>query len=239
MQYELEIDTVINGKPVRKRVKARQHLADFLREELQLTGTRLGCEHGVCGACSVLVEGKVVRSCLMLAVQVNGKRIDTIEGMSDSGALAELQSAFAERNAAQCGYCSPGMLLTAYELLGSGLAFTRTDIREFISGNLCRCTGYESIVDAIETVLRKHHVEHRSPTEVEPMATSEKPGALIGKRIPRRESMRLLRGRGRYVSDINLPRMLHLAFVRSPHAHARIADLLRSTDVLAGPFRRS
>jgi carbon-monoxide dehydrogenase small subunit len=155
VQYEIEIDTVINGQRLHRRVKARQHLADFLREELELTGTHLGCEHGVCGACSVLVDGKIARGCLMLAVQADGKRIDTIEGMSDSGALAELQSAFAERNAAQCGFCSPGMLLTARELLGSDLALTRADIREFISGNLCRCTGYESIVDAIETVLRK------------------------------------------------------------------------------------
>jgi aerobic carbon-monoxide dehydrogenase small subunit len=155
MQYETDIDTVINGAPIRRRVKTRQHLADFLRDELQLTGTHLGCEHGVCGACSVLVDGKIARGCLMLAAQADGKRIDTIEGMSDRGALAELQSAFLERNAAQCGFCSPGMLLTAHELLAVGVSFSRAEIREFISGNLCRCTGYEAIVDAIEAVLRK------------------------------------------------------------------------------------
>ena len=155
MQREVEIDTVINGAPVKRRVKVRQHLADFLREELELTGTHLGCEHGVCGACSVLVDGKIARGCLMLAVQANGKRIDTIEGLSDSGALAELQDAFAARNAAQCGFCSPGMLLTAHALLASDFAHGRAEIREFISGNLCRCTGYESIVDAIEAVLRR------------------------------------------------------------------------------------
>ncbi len=155
MHHDIEIDTVVNGAPLRRRVKARTHLADFLREELQLTGTHLGCEHGVCGACSVLVDGKVARGCLMLAVQADGKRIDTIEGMSDSGTLAELQAAFAERNAAQCGFCSPGMLLTAHELLNSAETVTRADIREFISGNLCRCTGYQAIVDAIEAVLRR------------------------------------------------------------------------------------
>jgi carbon-monoxide dehydrogenase small subunit len=155
MRHEIEIDTVINGAPLKRRVKARQHLADFLREELELTGTHLGCEHGVCGACSVLVNGRIARGCLMLAVQADSKRIDTIEGLSDSGALAALQSAFVARNAAQCGFCSPGMLLTAHELLGSGTTFSRGEIREFISGNLCRCTGYESIVDAIETVLRQ------------------------------------------------------------------------------------
>ena len=152
MEHELEIDTVINGKQLRRLVNPRQHLADFIREELELTGTHLGCEHGVCGACSVLVDGKITRGCLMFAVQADGKRVDTIEGMSDSGALAELQSAFAERNAAQCGFCSPGMLLTAYELLGTEEAFTRADIREFISGNLCRCTGYQKIVDAVKSV---------------------------------------------------------------------------------------
>ena len=154
MQTEIEIGAVINGAAVRRRVKVRQHLADFLREELELTGTHLGCEHGVCGACSVLVDGKIARGCLMLAVQADGRRIDTIEGLSDSGALAELQAAFVARNAAQCGFCSPGMLLTAYELLGAELSLSRAEIREFISGNLCRCTGYESIVDAIDSVLR-------------------------------------------------------------------------------------
>ncbi len=153
MQHEIEIDTVINGASLKRRVKVRQHLADFLREELELTGTHLGCEHGACGACSVVVDGSVVRGCLTLAVQADGACIDTIEGLSDSGALAELQSAFAARNAAQCGFCSPGMLLTARELLALGRPLSRADIREFMSGNLCRCTGYESIVDAIETVL--------------------------------------------------------------------------------------
>ena len=153
--FELEIETTVNGALVRRRVDARQHLADFVREELQFTGTHLGCEHGVCGACSVLVDGTVVRGCLMLAVQADGKRIGTIEGLSDSGAISDLQAAFAERNAAQCGFCTPGMLLTAHEMLRKGGIETREDIRAFIAGNLCRCTGYEPIVDAIETVLRR------------------------------------------------------------------------------------
>jgi carbon-monoxide dehydrogenase small subunit len=155
MQFEIEIETTVNSAPLRRRVKTRQHLADFLREELQYTGTHLGCEHGVCGACSVLVDGKVVRGCLMLAVQAHGKRIDTVEGLSDSGVLADLQAAFAERNAAQCGFCTPGMLLTAHEALASGAIAGRREIRELMSGNLCRCTGYESIVDAIETVMQR------------------------------------------------------------------------------------
>lgn len=155
ISFEMDIETTVNGVLVRRRVDARQHLADFVREELQFTGTHLGCEHGVCGACSVLVDGTVVRGCLMLAVQADGKRIDTIEGLSDSGAISDLQAAFAERNAAQCGFCTPGMLLTAHEMLRKGGIETREDIRAFIAGNLCRCTGYEPIVDAIETVLRR------------------------------------------------------------------------------------
>jgi carbon-monoxide dehydrogenase small subunit len=155
ISFEMDIETTVNGALVRRRVDARQHLADFVREELQFTGTHLGCEHGVCGACSVLVDGTVVRGCLMLAVQADGKRIDTIEGLSDSGAISDLQAAFAERNAAQCRFCTPGMLLTAHEMLRKGGIETREDIRAFIAGNLCRCTGYEPIVDAIETVLRR------------------------------------------------------------------------------------
>jgi carbon-monoxide dehydrogenase small subunit len=155
ISFEMDIETTVNGALLRPRVDPRQHLADFIREELQFTGTHLGCEHGVCGACSVLVDGTVVRGCLMLAVQADGKRIDTIEGLSDSGAISDLQAAFAERNAAQCGFCTPGMLLTAHEMLRKGGIETREDIRAFIAGNLCRCTGYEPIVDAIETVLRR------------------------------------------------------------------------------------
>jgi carbon-monoxide dehydrogenase small subunit len=155
MAFEVYIETFVNGTMFRGRVQARQHLADFLRDELQLTGTHLGCEHGVCGACSLLVDGVIVRSCLMLAAQINGKRVDTIEGMSDNGALAALQEAFAKRNAAQCGFCTSAMLLTAHELLAEKRKMNRAEIREFIAGNFCRCTGYQAIVDAIESVLEQ------------------------------------------------------------------------------------
>ena len=152
---DVEIDFVLNGKPLRRRVKARQHLADFLRHELELTGTHLGCEHGICGACTVMIDSATARSCLTLAAQASGRQVDTIEGLSESGALGELQREFIARNAAQCGFCSSGMLLTAYELLRSGEDFTRDKIREFISGNMCRCTGYHAIVDSIEAVLKR------------------------------------------------------------------------------------
>ena len=150
---EVEIEATINGKPLKRRVKARQHLADFLRQELELTGTHLGCEHGVCGACTVLVDNRSVRGCLTLAAQISGKTVDTIEGLSETGKLANLQRAFIERNAAQCGFCSSGMLLTAYELVSSGDAVSRANIREFLSGNMCRCTGYHAIVDAVAAVI--------------------------------------------------------------------------------------
>jgi carbon-monoxide dehydrogenase small subunit len=150
---EVAIEATLNGRPLKRRVKARQHLADFLRQELELTGTHLGCEHGICGACTVLIDGLTARGCLTLAAQISGKTVDTIEGLTESGKLAELQAEFIARNAAQCGFCSSGMLLTAYELVSSGRMVSRSDIREFISGNMCRCTGYHAIVDAVEAVI--------------------------------------------------------------------------------------
>ena len=153
-QHLHEISLTVNGEVVRESVEARKNLVDFLREDLSLTGSHVGCEHGVCGACTVRVDGAVVRGCLMLAVQCDGARVDTIEGLSDSGEIADLQAAFEERNALQCGYCTPGMLLTAQELLGNGGVPSREKIREHLSGNYCRCTGYHAIVDAVETVAR-------------------------------------------------------------------------------------
>jgi aerobic-type carbon monoxide dehydrogenase small subunit (CoxS/CutS family) len=152
---DVDIEVMLNGTPLKRRVKARQHLADFLRQEIELTGTHLGCEHGICGACTVLLDGRSVRGCLTLAAQVSGKTVDTIEGLSQSGKLADLQKAFIERNAAQCGFCSSGMLLTAYELVSTGEKASRAEIREFLSGNMCRCTGYHAIVDAVEAVIAR------------------------------------------------------------------------------------
>jgi aerobic carbon-monoxide dehydrogenase small subunit len=150
-----DITLTVNGERVSRRVEARKNLVDFLREDLGLTGTHLGCEHGVCGACTVRLDGEIVRGCLTLAVQCDGARVETIEGISDAGEIADLQKAFHERNAAQCGFCTPGLLLTAAEFLSNGGAPSREDIRQAISGNYCRCTGYHAIVDAIETVARR------------------------------------------------------------------------------------
>ena len=147
------ITLTVNGVATSKAVEPRTHLIDFLRDQCELTGSHVGCEHGVCGACTVRVNGEVVRGCLTLAVQCEGKRVDTIEGLSDSGELRELQEAFHTHNALQCGFCTPGMLMIAMEVLRDKPDATRDEIREIISGNYCRCTGYQAIVNAIESVL--------------------------------------------------------------------------------------
>jgi aerobic-type carbon monoxide dehydrogenase small subunit (CoxS/CutS family) len=144
----------VNGERVTRHVPGRQHLIDFLRHDLGLMGSHAGCEHGVCGACTVRVDGQIVRGCLVLAASLNGRTVETIEGISDTGEIRDLQDAFIARNAAQCGYCTPGMLITAADLLQSNPSATRTEIREHISGNYCRCTGYQAIVDAIETTAK-------------------------------------------------------------------------------------
>jgi len=154
-QERFDITLTVNGVSVARRVEARQHLADFLREELGLTGSHLGCEHGACGACTIRVNGEIVRGCLMLALQADGASVETIEGLSESGAIADLQRAFHERNALQCGFCTPGMLIAAAELLESRPGATREEIRTHLAGNYCRCTGYQAIVDAVETACRE------------------------------------------------------------------------------------
>jgi aerobic carbon-monoxide dehydrogenase small subunit len=147
-----DISLRVNGEDVHERVEARKTLVDFLRDDLALTGTHIGCEQGACGACTVRLDGAVVRGCLMLAVQCDGAQVDTIEGISDSGVIADLQDAFQRRNALQCGFCTPGMLIGAHDLLGRSATPSRDVIRDHLSGNYCRCTGYQAIVDAIESV---------------------------------------------------------------------------------------
>ena len=153
MDHAVLITLTVNGVQVTRSVAPRQHLVDFLREDLGLTGSHIGCEHGVCGACTLRVNGDIVRGCLMLAVQANGCRVDTIEGLSDSKELSKLQKAFHEKNALQCGFCTPGMLMAAQDLIKRNSKPTREEIRAHISGNYCRCTGYQAIVDAIEETI--------------------------------------------------------------------------------------
>lgn len=153
-QQQIDVALTVNGESVEARVPAGRHLIDFLRLDLGFTGAHAGCEHGVCGACTVRVDGQSVRGCLMLAAQAHGAEVWTVEGLSETGEIADLQEAFVRRNALQCGFCTPGMLVAAQELIASGTAPSRAEIRERLSGNYCRCTGYEAIVDAVEDVAR-------------------------------------------------------------------------------------
>ena len=149
MEGDVEISLTVNGIVVRRRVEPRQSLVDFVREQLELTGSHVGCEHGVCGACTLRMDGALVRGCLTLAVQGDGGRVETIEGVAESGEIADLQRAFHEENALQCGFCTPGMLLTAQDLLRRKARPTDAEIRLALSGNYCRCTGYDAIVAAV------------------------------------------------------------------------------------------
>ena len=155
------ISLTVNGERVSAQVLPRLNLADFLRKQLGLTGTHVGCEHGVCGACTVRVNGDIVRACLLLAVQAENASVQTIEGLSDSGEVSDLQAAFRARNALQCGYCTPGMLMAAQDILIHEPQADREQIREHLSGNYCRCTGYHAIVDAVQATARARSEQTR------------------------------------------------------------------------------
>jgi aerobic-type carbon monoxide dehydrogenase small subunit (CoxS/CutS family) len=159
MSTSVDVTLTVNGETVSRRVDARTHLVDFLRLDLGLMGAHAGCEHGVCGACTLRVDGEIVRGCLVLAASLEGRSVETIEGISDRGEIRDLQDAFIARNAAQCGYCTPGMLMTVADLLAHSERPTRAEIREAISGNYCRCTGYQAIVDAVEMVANARTVK--------------------------------------------------------------------------------
>lgn len=162
------VSITVNGKLHQARVEPRTHLADFLREDLGLKGSHLGCEHGVCGACTVELNGRIVRACLTLAVQADGGQVQTIEGLSEAGLIRDLQQAFVRRNALQCGFCTSGMLMAAKELVEQRPDAGRAEVREWISGNYCRCTGYHAIVDAICDVL--HERKATAPAAAEGLA---------------------------------------------------------------------
>ena len=158
MEREIPVRLTVNGVPQEERCPPRKLLVDFLREDLGLTGTHVGCEHGICGACTVLVDGEAARSCLMLAVQADGAAITTVEGLMRDGALHPLQQAFRDHHGLQCGFCTPGMLLTALDLLRVNPDPTEAEVREGLSAVLCRCTGYHGIVKAVQaaaTLLRE------------------------------------------------------------------------------------
>jgi carbon-monoxide dehydrogenase large subunit len=215
----VNVSLTVNGARVTREIEPRQNLVDFLRDGLQLTGSHVGCEHGVCGACTVRVDGKLVRGCLMLAAQADGCRVETIEGLSDSGALAPLQQAFRLENALQCGFCTPGMLLTAHALLERVERPSPPEIREAIGANYCRCTGYHAVVQA---VARAAELGAGKKTAA---PAPDGDGGYIGRTVVRPQTARLVAGRGTYTDDVAIPRLAHAAFVRSPHAHARIVSI--------------
>ena len=166
------IALTVNGKDVEADVTPRTHLADFLREQLLLTGTHIGCEHGICGACTVEIDGEIARSCITFAVACDGARVRSIEGFDDDAAMAHLRQAFTEAHALQCGYCTPGMLIAARDLVRRKGGLSRADIRTEMSGNLCRCTGYMGIVDAIERVMGEKVEAALSASSPSPRASS-------------------------------------------------------------------
>lgn len=149
MNTRVDITLTVNGERVTRSVETRRHLIDFLRLDLGLTGSHAGCEHGVCGACTLRVDGEIVRGCLVLAASLDGAEVTTIEGLSDSGEMADLQDAFIARNAAQCGFCTPGMVMSSAALLAENPKPTEAEIRHYLEGNICRCTGYHNIVKAV------------------------------------------------------------------------------------------
>jgi carbon-monoxide dehydrogenase large subunit len=211
------IQLKVNGQEKEADVCTRLTLADLLRNEFDLTGTHLGCEHGFCGACTVLLDGEAVRSCLTLAVQANGRAVTTVEGLSDGNRLSRLQAAFQHQNGLQCGFCTPGFLMTATAFLAHAVNPTEQEVREALSGNLCRCTGYQGIVQAVLEAAR----EPLQPEEPSPPACA----GNIGAALDRSEDKRLLLGRGVYTADIRLPRLAQAAVLRSTHARARIVSL--------------
>ena len=168
---KVAVSMTINGEQYEGLVEPRKLLVDFIREDASLTGTHIGCEHGVCGACTVLVEGETVRSCLAFAIQAEGKQLWTVEGLAENGNLSPLQNAFWENHGLQCGFCTPGILMTAVELLRDNPSPSDREIREGISGNLCRCTGYKNIVKSIDAAAKKYQAG-----EVEPVVAKAWPG---------------------------------------------------------------
>lgn len=224
----------LNGEPLTCDVEPRVTLGDFLRHQLGKTGTHYGCEHGVCGACTVLVDGRSMRSCLQLCGQVDGRSVTTVEGLANTdGSLGILQQAFQDRHALQCGYCTPGILTTLTEFLRANPDPSEGAVRDAISGNICRCTGYQAIVEAALLAAARmrgkpdpafgHVTAHSKNSDRHADATLG--AGYVGKPVKRTEDPALLKGEGQFVDDIHFPGTLHCCFVRSPHAHARIKHI--------------
>lgn len=218
------IKIVVNGNDYEVAVRPGITLLDLLREELRLTGTKKGCELGDCGACTVIMEGKPVNSCLVLALEADGKNITTIEGITIGKELHPIQHAFVEKGAIQCGYCTPGMIVRTKALLDENPDPTEDEIRKALSGNLCRCTGYTKIFEAVESA--KAYLKGEKPKELEYQPQkSVKDLSIVGKRLPKIDAPDKATGRALYTDDLTLPNMIYGKFLLSPHAHARIISI--------------
>lgn len=218
------INLVVNGNDYEVAVRPGTTLLDLLREELRLTGTKKGCELGDCGACTVIMEGKPVNSCLVLALEADGKNITTIEGITNVEGLHPIQYAFVEKGAIQCGYCTPGMIVRTKALLDENPDPTENEIRKALSGNLCRCTGYIKIFEAVD--LAKTYLKGEKPKELEYQPQkSVKDLSIVGKRLPKIDAPDKATGRAMYTDDLRLPNMIYGKFLLSPHAHARIISI--------------
>src|SRR5262245_46094209 len=221
------IALTVNGQPRQATVETRVTLVDLLRDLFRLTGAHVGCEQGVCGACTVLVDGEPVRGCLMLAVQANGRTVETVESLaSDPAHLNPLQTEFVRHHGVQGGFCTGGILMSLTAALRHDPHPTETEVRETLAGHLCRCTGYQGMVDAVLAL---------AAPPIDPPRTVRTPeGGYIGAPVSRREDARLLSGRGTFVDDLDIPSVAHAAMLRSPHAHARVRRI-DATAALAMP----
>src|SRR4030043_1616201 len=208
----------INGRVENLEIAPQRTLLEVIRDDLQLTGTKCGCEDGTCGACTILLNGTPVRSCLLLAAEVQGQEIVTIEGLSDGEELHPVQKAFVKYGGTQCGFCTPGMILTVKALLDRNPSPTEREIRQAISGNLCRCTGYTKIVESVMAASGQHAPSLQKETVLPDYS-------VVGKRVSRTDSVPKVKGEAKYSADLYLPGMLHAKVLRSPYAHAKILNL--------------
>ena len=214
----------VNGDRYEVAVKPSTTLLDLLREELRLTGTKKGCELGDCGACTVIMDGKAVNSCLVLAVDAAGKKIETIEWLAKGGELHPIQRAFVEKGSIQCGYCTPGMIMRTKSLFDKNPNPSRQDIQSELSGNLCRCTGYTKIIEAVETA--RDYLHGVKPPELVFMPQrSAIDLSVVGKRLPKIDAPDKATGRALYTDDIVLPNMIYGKLLLSPVPHARIISI--------------
>ena len=218
---DLELAMTVNGRTIRRRAGAHLRLLDFLRDDLDLTGTKEGCGAGECGTCSVFVDGKLVKSCLMPVAKANGATIVTIEGLASPGDLTPVQKAFHKTGASQCGYCIPGMVMAATAALRANPDAGIEEIKERLGGNICRCTGYSKIFEAVE-LAREVIAGRLSTAALEPESAGI---SFIGNNVRRLDAPSKVSGRLRYAGDMVMPGMLHLQVLRSPHAHATIISI--------------